>query len=152
MLRALRARRPDLPISLELEKPRPGIERLMVGPRVLLLSRAYAGSRGYSDPVRFLAAQWAGTDAELLILPWGADGAYGQARGGAVAYAPAHAPAAVVDTLGAGDVLNAAAIDGLLAGLGLPELLARANWLAGHKCGRRGLEGLVASARVGGFR
>lgn len=151
MLRDCAARRPGLPISLEVEKPRPGIEHLLVGPDVLLFSRAYAGSRGYTDPGRFLADQWPCTGASLLILAWGADGAYAQARGGGLCRAPAYAPPRVADTLGAGDLFNAAVIDGLLAGLDLPALLARATRLAGHKCGLVGLDGVVASARAAGL-
>lgn len=152
MLRAAAARRPDLPISLEIEKPRPDLDRLFEGPRVLLFSRAYVLACGSSDPGVFLAAQWAGTSAELLILPWGEVGAYGQARQGPLCFAPAHAPPLLVDTLGAGDAFNAAIIDGLLAGLSLEPLLARATGLAGRKCGQRGYGGLVASARAAGWR
>jgi ketohexokinase len=151
MLRDCSTRRPDLPVSLEVEKPRQGIDRLLVGPRVLIFSRAFVLSRGCTDPIRFLSDQWAKTGAELLVLPWGADGAYGQGRGGPVRFAPAHRPDHVADTLGAGDVFNAAVIDGLLAGLDLRALLERANRLAGHKCGRQGLGGLVASARRAGL-
>jgi ketohexokinase len=152
LLRDAARRRPDLPISLEIEKPRPDIERLFTGPRVLIFARAYALAQGCRDPAAFLAAQWPQTTAELLFLPWGAAGAYGQARQGTLHFAPARVPAGVVDTLGAGDVFNGALIDGLLAGLGLEALLARATALAGHKCGHQGLAGLVASARAAGWR
>ena len=152
LLRDAARRRPDLPISLEIEKPRPDIECLFIGPRVLIFARAYALAQGFHDPVAFLAAQWPRTMAECLFLPWGAAGAYGQAREGPLHFAPARAPATVVDTLGAGDVFNAALIDGLVAGLGLEALLARATALAGHKCGRQGLTGLVASARAAGWQ
>lgn len=148
ILRDAARRRPDLPISLEIEKHRPGIECLWTGPRVLIFARAYALAQGYQDPVAFLAAQWSRTTAECLFLPWGAAGAYGQARQGPLCFVPARAPAQVIDTLGAGDVFNAALIDGLVAGLGLEALLPRATALAGHKCGRQGLTGLVASARA----
>lgn len=147
MLDEMSARCPGLPISLEVEKQRPGIERLLRGPRVVLFSQAYARSRGYSDPESFLAGQWARTSAELLILPWGADGAYGQSRGGSLSFARAYVPAQTIDTLGAGDVFTAAVIDGLLAGLELQVVLERSNQLAGHKCGLRGLDGLDASTR-----
>lgn len=151
MLRDLAARHAELPVSLEVEKPRSGVERLFDGPRVLIFSRVYAASRGYADPVRFLADQWSDVSAELLFLAWGEGGAYGQARGGPVQHARSYAPSRVVDTLGAGDVFNSALIDGLLAGTALDALLERANRLAGHKCGRRGLHRLVVSARSEGW-
>jgi len=147
MLRDCAARCPGTGISLEIEKPRPGIETLFVGPKVLIFSRHYARSLGYTDPQPFLRDQWGHTDAGLLILPWGEAGAYAQPRGGDIRFAPAHRPPLVRDTLGAGDVFNAAVVDGLLAGLALPALLDYGNTLAGHKCGRLGLDDLVASAR-----
>jgi len=150
MLRDCALRRPRIGISLEIEKPRPQIESLFVGVDVLIFSRHYAGSRGYADPRRFLLDQWDQTNARLLVLPWGEEGAYAQSRGGEVCFAPPHKPPKVRDTLGAGDVFNAALVDGLLAGLALPDLLARCNKLAGHKCGRMGLDDLVASAREAG--
>ena len=132
MLRDAARRRPDLPISLEIEKTRPDLDHLFTGPRVLIFARAYALTQGFQDPAAFLAAQWPRTTAKLLFLPWGEAGAYGQARQGPLRFAPAQGPAVVVDTLGAGDVFNGALIDGLLAGLGLEALLARATALAGH--------------------
>jgi ketohexokinase len=151
MLRDCRRRRPGVPLSLEIEKPRPGIRRLFRGPRVIVFSRAFALACGFRDPEAFLAAQWEETSAELLFLPWGAEGAFGQCRGQGVCCAPPLVPPQVRDTIGAGDVFNAGVIDGLLCGLGLPEVLARATRLAGHKCGRRGLGGLVESARESGL-
>lgn len=150
MIAHCRRCRPELPISLEVEKPRPGIDALFQGPDVLIVSRAFALSQGTTDPASFLAEQRGRTSAALVILPWGAEGAYATGDGGARYRAPAYAPAALVDTLAAGDVFNAAVIDGLLAGRGLPELIERANRLAGLKCGRRGLAGLVAEARAAG--
>lgn len=117
------------------------------------------------DPRRLLRRMAAGTDARLCLLPWGAAGAYGLAAGGAApVFAPAHPPAQLRDTLAAGDVFNAAVIDGLLAAGGgraslaaatapevLTALLARANRLAGRKCARDGLDGLAAAARDAGW-
>jgi ketohexokinase len=151
MLRDCRKRLSGVGVSLEIEKPRPGIETLFAGPDVLIFSRSYAQSRGYTDPPKFLADQWGCTDARLLVLPWGDGGAYGQPRGGDVCFVPAHAPPRIRDTLAAGDVFNAGLIDGLLIGLEPEELLARANMLAGHKCGMRGMDGVVESARAAGL-
>jgi len=167
MIERVHRERPDLPLSVEIEKPRPGIEALLRTPiprtergtRVLIFSRAYAEAIGESrDARRFLAKQADACDAELLIAPWGADGAYGLLPGGSTIHAAAHPPAAVVDTLAAGDVFNGALIDGLLAqdlatldDRALAAILARANRIAGHGCGLVGLDGLVASARAAGL-
>jgi ketohexokinase len=138
-------------ISLEVEKPRPGIQTLFNGPDVLIFSRTYVRDGGYADPKLFLQDQWRRTGARLLVLPWGADGAFAQSRGGSVCFAPAQVPAQVRDTLGAGDVFNAGVIDALLAGLNAAEMLLHANALAGQKCGMTGFDGLVANAREAGM-
>ncbi|MCG6861835.1 MAG: PfkB family carbohydrate kinase [Chromatiaceae bacterium] len=143
-------RLPGIGISLEVEKPRPGIETLFALPNVLIFSRHYARSRGCTDPRRFLCDQWDHTGARLLILPWGEEGAYAQLRGEEICYAPPHTPGLVIDTLGAGDVFNALVLDGLLAGRSLPTLLRCCNALAGFKCGILGLDDLVVSAREAG--
>ncbi|WP_242475258.1 PfkB family carbohydrate kinase [Thiohalocapsa halophila] len=206
MLARVRRERPDLPISVEIEKPRDGLEQLFRGVDVLIVARAYAESVSAAagarqggllgadggvegggdavvdtdgntdtdhgcgpgtgiDPRGFLRRMAAASDARLCLLPWGAAGAYGLAAGSdALVLAPAHPPAVLHDSLAAGDVFNAAVIDGLLAlgggrdGLtaavgdgALASLLARANRLAGLKCGREGLEGLAAAARAAGW-
>jgi len=149
MIARVRRERPELPVSVEIEKPRDGIEQLFDGPTLLIFSRAYveAVDPGLTaNPRRFLRGRATTCTAEQLLLPWGAGGAYGLARGGEPVFAPACPPPVLVDTLGAGDCFNAAVIDGMLAGLDLLTLLARTNRIAGHKCGRDGLDGLIASA------
>ena len=143
MLRLVRQRFPRVPVSLEMEKPRPGGEALLDGPDVILFSRAYAQAQGATDPETFLMEQAGASNARHCLLAWGAVGAYGWTRGAGVVHAPAEPPARLVDTLGAGDVFNAGVIDGFLRGLALPAVLAAANRLAGRKCGRVGLTGLV---------
>lgn len=127
--------------SLEVKKPRPDIERLFTGARVLILARTYALAQGCQDPAAYLAAQWPRATEEFLFLPWGAAGAYGHARQGLLHFAPAQVPDAVVDTRGVRDIFNAALIDGLLMVLGLEALLAHPTALAGHKSGRQELKG-----------
>ena len=55
IIRRIRQEAPGLPISLELEKPRPGIEALFDGPDVLMVSRAFALDRAgaHVGPARF---------------------------------------------------------------------------------------------------
>ncbi len=162
MMARVRRERPDLPVSVEIEKPREGIEALFSGADVLIFARAYVqavADDADADPRAFLRGVVGRTTAQLCLLPWGAEGAYGLAVGAqAPVFAPAYPPPVLRDSLGAGDVFNAAVIDGLLAccaqdrslaaataDAALTGLLARANRLAGLKCGRDGLDGLAAA-------
>jgi ketohexokinase len=163
MIARVRRERQGVPVSVEIEKPRDGIDALLSDADVLVFSRAYVQATlpdTTADPRAALHRLAERTDARLCLLPWGADGAYGLAAGAREpVFAPAQPPAVLRDSLAAGDVFNAAVIDGLLeVGLdaattdhGLVELLRRANRLAGHKCGQDGLDGLVASARAAGL-
>lgn len=69
---------PQAWLSVELEKDRPGIEALFEGPHVLLVARAFVLARsgaqaGPAEALRKLADQ---SDARLLVLAWGAAGAW----------------------------------------------------------------------------
>lgn len=159
--------RPELPVSIEIEKPRFGIEALFRKPvatgarglRVLIFARAYAEAGGGGMDARaFLHEQAQRCDADLLVAPWGADGAYGLRREADVVHVAAHRPARVIDTLAAGDVFNAGIIDALLASdtvalddRRVAQVLGHANRLAGHGCGIDGLDALVDSARAAGL-
>jgi ketohexokinase len=149
IIRRIRQEAPGLPISLELEKPRPGIEALFDGPDVLMVSRAFALDRAgpHVGPVPFLADLAERSSARLLVLGWGAAGAWLLERGTAARLVPPVSLARVVDTLGAGDVLNAGVIDGLVRGLEPETAVRGAVRLAGIKCGRVGLDGLAEAAR-----
>ncbi len=153
MLERVRREAPGMRISVELEKPRPGIERLLAHPDLLLIGRSFAlaQSGGDTSPAGFLGALIERTGAGLLVLGWGAEGAWLLVRGGQPRFVPAAAPARVVDTLGAGDVLNAGLIDALIRGLAPEAALTAAVRLAGIKCARVGLDGLAAAARAQGY-
>ena len=152
MLQMVRTAEPRARISVELEKPRPGIEVLFDGPDLILSGRAFAEARGFSDPHAFLEDLGRRTTAALCVLGWGAQGAYLLVRGAAIEHIPTEPPARVIDTLGAGDCLNAGIIDGLLRDMTPVQTLARAVRLAGLKCGHSGLAGLIAAAGITGWR
>jgi sugar/nucleoside kinase (ribokinase family) len=71
-----------------------------------------------------------------VIVRLGKDGAIGMTEGGEIAE-PAF-PVEVVDTVGAGDVFDAAFIAALLGGEGLPGALRSGNAAAGFKVARKG--------------
>lgn len=142
MLRHARRERPGATLSLELEKPRPGIEALFEGPDVLLIGKDFAKSAGATHPEAFLREMIGRTTAAHCFLAWGAGGSYAIGADGRFWHRPAFVPARVVDTLGAGDVFNAGVIHALLGGLAAEGALQFACRLAGRKCGRLGLEQL----------
>ena len=153
MLARARHDRPQAHLSLELEKDRPGIEALLESPDVLLIARAFVIARcgDRCDPAAALADLARRTPARLLVLGWGIEGAWFCVQGGVPQHCPATPPDHVIDTLGAGDVLNAGVIDGLLRGFPPDVAVAGAVRLAGIKCGRGGLGGLAQAARGQGF-
>jgi ketohexokinase len=154
MLARARREAPLAFLSVELEKDRPGIDALLDGPDLLLISRTFVLARAGvgAHPAAALAELAGHTRARLLVLGWGADGAWLCSQGAAPLHCPAQPLSRLIDTLGAGDVLNAGVIDGLLRGLPPAETVTRAVRLAGIKCGRVGLSGLVEAARAEGFQ
>ncbi len=142
MIEHVRAAAPGASISLELEKPRQGVEQLFALPDLLLCSRGFAHHYGFDAPFRFLDWLFPQTAAAMVVAAWGEDGAYGMAVSGEVSHAPAQPPAQVVDTLGAGDTFNAGMIHALLDHLQLSGALENGCRLAGRKCGGQGFDGL----------
>jgi len=146
MLHWSRERFPSIPCSLEIEKPRAGIEDLFGLAHVLLFSQTYAASRGCADPAALLQSVHREFPDADLFCPWGAEGAVSLDREGRFVREAAHAPRRVVDTLGAGDTFNAGVIDGYLARRDAVTILRQACVLAGRKCGQTGFDGLAGGA------
>lgn len=142
MLRHARLFRPDLLLSVEVEKVRPGIEDVLPLARLALFSRGYALAAGFSRPEPFLEATRARVPQTLLSVAWAEEGAWAVEADGTLRHAPAVPPPTVVDTLGAGDTFNAGMIGALASGRPLREALENACALAGRKVGRVGLAGL----------
>lgn len=142
MLERARRRLPGR-ISLEVEKPRPGIEALFTLADRLLFSRHYAQARGYQAPRAFL--QEVAPGGKTSYLAWGETGAWCRTAAGDIHHQPAPQVQAV-DTLGAGDTFNAGVIHGVLRGWDESRILEFAVRLAAEKCARVGFAGLEALA------
>ena len=145
MMTAARRRHGRAPLSLEVEKERAGIEGLFPLADVLIFSHAYARSVGCQESPQGLFERVRAANANApLFCGWGESGAWLQVAEHPILRLPAERQAQVIDTLSAGDVFNAGIIHGLLHGLEPAEALAQAIALAGRKCGRQGLDGLVS--------
>ena len=129
-------------VSVEIEKPRPGIEALFHLPEVLLFSRHYALSVGCDSAESLLKglAQQLGEQRPLLFCAWGDQGGWALDRQGGLLHAAAVRLAAIVDTVAAGDVFNAAVIHALCAAATPMEALEQGCELAGRKCSMEGVE------------
>ena len=145
MLERVRREEPHIRCSIEVEKPREGIEQLFGYADLLMFSKEYALRQGSQNAEQFLhRMQQKGLSAQMSCT-WGEKGAHALSHEGKIFHAPAFPPAMVVDTLGAGDVFNAGLIHQLAQGHGLDIALIEASRLAGKKCGVYGLGNLVSS-------
>ncbi len=144
MMEWLKRQRPELPCSLEVEKPRPDIEQLFTYPDLLLFSKVYARARGFQRAEGLLEAVRRQAPKGQLVCAWGEAGAYARDRDERVYHTPAFPPLRLVDTLGAGDVFNAGMLHGLVRNRPLELTMIEAARLAGRKCGQQGMENLVA--------
>lgn len=126
-----------LPVSLEVEKPRNGIETLFEQADLLLFSRGYAQARGFADAAAFLRSLPQGV---LATCTWGPQGAWAIDHDGRLLHASAPATQPVIDTIGAGDVFNAAMVHALSSGYTVDQALEAAVSRASLQCTREGLD------------
>jgi ketohexokinase len=140
MLRHAHSHAPGITRSIEIEKPRPGIEQLFCHADLLLLSCHYAQSMGFTQPHELLQHVRRQAPQADLICAWGDTGAYGLTRTGDSLHSPAYPPPLLIDTLGAGDTFNAGIIHARLSGQHWAEALRFGCGIAGKKCGIMGLD------------
>lgn len=148
MMSRIRAESAHIPVSLEVEKPRAGIERLFPLADLILFSRTYAENQGLPSALLLRQVQQQAPQADL-VCTLGDQGATGLSRDGEQIAVDASEPGAIVDTLGAGDTFNAGMIDALVRGAALADAMRFATKLAGNKCAQAGLHNLDLPARVG---
>lgn len=137
MLAFAAQQQPGLPRSVELEKPREQIEQLLEHASFIMASQPYAEAAGFNDAATFLA----GLPVDQATCSWGASGLWGRLKQ-QILHQPATTVAEVVDTLGAGDTLNAGLIHGLVNHRPFAEVITFASELAGLKCQQQGFADL----------
>ncbi|MFW5995067.1 MAG: PfkB family carbohydrate kinase [Spirochaetia bacterium] len=166
MIHDARVRAPGITVSCEIEKPRQGIGELAPACDVVFYSRAYARSRMYRDARTFLAEHVSavfdnhGTNrgdsvhgntpgstvantperaVPEVFCAWGEGGAWLRSPDGAIHHEPPRSLPAVVDSIGAGDAFNAAAIHTMLESGEALDALREANRIAADTCTREGI-------------
>ena len=142
MLQHVETYYPDLICSVEIEKPRPGIEVLFEFPSILMFSQHYANCLGFDTPASLLTSLPANTTATCT---WGQQGAWAITTEGDIFHHEAFSVDPVIDTLGAGDTFNAGLIHSLINNNQLKQALSHACQLAGHKCGQQGFANLLCN-------
>lgn len=112
----------DQPISLEIEKPRMGVENLIQYADLVMFSHHYAQAKGYEDAAGFLDAYHAKFPNKLMSCTWGEKGAWLLDQQGEIIHQQPSKRLGVVNTVGAGDAFNAGLIHGFCDGM--PAYLA----------------------------
>ncbi len=142
MLRYVKQQYPHLRCSLEVEKPREGIEQLFGEPDLLLFSRHYAEEKGFASAQQLLTSVGPRAPQAMLVCAWGSEGAYALDNNN-ILHIPAFIQPQVIDSLGAGDTFNAGMIHNLLQNQPLGQALQNSCRLAGLKCSQQGFAGLA---------
>jgi len=140
MLQHAATRVPDIPRSLEVEKNRPDIERLIALASHVLFGKSFAEDLGF-DGAGILQHYADRLYERPMACAWGSDGAYLLTQG--LLQHQAALATAVVDSIGAGDTFNAGMIDSWLSGRGPEQALAFSQGLASRKLRQMGLNNLV---------
>ncbi len=148
MMQYVQRHAPDLPVSLEVEKSREGIEQLFPFAGLLLVSSDYVRQKAGKPDDQLQIIRQHAPHADLVLM-LGENGAIGLTGQGERCCVPACFPAKVVDTLAAGDTFNAGMIDSLCRQRDLKHAMRFASMLAGKKCGQSGLHGLEIPEQTG---
>ncbi|NQY26768.1 MAG: ketohexokinase [Piscirickettsiaceae bacterium] len=145
MLQHLKQHHPDIPCSVEIEKPRPNIEQLFELATILMFSQHYAQANDFENATDLLNSL---ANNITATCTWGEQGAWAIDNSGKLLHSEAIPPKQVMDTLGAGDTFNAALIHSLIDNNALQHALDNACKLASYKCGQQGFANLTQNIEL----
>lgn len=131
----------NIPVSIELEKPRDGIDDVMSFADVLLVSRPFAESRGFNSATSCLDYFSSLFPNKIISCTWGDQGAW-LYKNSTIIHQAATPLITIVESLGAGDTFNAGLIASLLRDQDIAEALKFACNLASAKCQQIGFDEL----------
>jgi len=130
------------PISIELEKDREHFESIVPFADVLLLSKPFAKSRGFENPLACTKHFSSLYKDKIITCTWGNQGAWLYADS-AIQHQPAFEIDKTIETLGAGDTFNAGFISSIIKGLSPTLALQFACQLAANKCLQSGFDKII---------
>ncbi|MCU7837530.1 MAG: ketohexokinase [gamma proteobacterium symbiont of Taylorina sp.] len=128
---------PNIPISIEIEKSREGIEELIPYADIVFFSKNYVLEQGYHTTKRFFNSRHTTYPDKTLFCAWGDAGAAAFSR--QQYYWQNAIKIDAIDTIAAGDVFNAAIIDQQLKRQSIEKSLGNACIIAGNSCKRKGM-------------
>jgi len=142
MLSRIKNSKLKIPVSIEIEKQRDGLEALYSGADIYFFSKAFASLENYDDAEHFLRQYRALIPDATLICTWGSAGAYAL-EDQKLFFSAAPKLDNVIDTIGAGDTFIAAFIHAAINGEPLVSRLQHACAIAAKKCTVKGFDGLI---------
>ena len=135
----------DATISLEIEKPRDGIEQLIPYVDVVVFASSYVKKRVTTPEYCLQQFNQLNPDAKIACTR-GASGIMAMNHNGQIIEMEAESVNHPVDTIGAGDTLIAGLISSMIKGKDFVGGLQQANRLAGQKVQHMGLTQFIKSA------
>lgn len=135
------ARSYNIPISIELEKPRQHIDNIMQYADLLFISKPFAISRGFNCATTCLEHFSTLYNKAIITCTWGEQGAWAYHKS-RIIHQPADKVEPIVETLGAGDTFNGGFIHSFIKHNDVSTALEFACRLAANKCRQRGFDHL----------
>lgn len=142
IMQEIKLKYPEIPVSVELEKPRESINSLIEYASYVFYSKIFMQALNFDDPELFLSSMYKDYPDKEHYCAYGEQGVYAVDMNGEIFFGKAKNNINVIDTVGAGDTLNSGIIHANLQKLEMGERLQVACEMAARKCSQQGFSGL----------